>query len=377
MKRVLLLLLFSIAGVWVLGQEGGTVFMDNEPWDMVIKKARQENKLIFVDCYTVWCGPCNKLSKEVFPQREMGDFMNEKFVCVKYDIEKDEGAKFKEKYANEISAYPTLLVLDTEGDLIHRLVGYQPMKSLREAIQRGLDGINVYDMRESYSQHKNERTFIKNYLWALRNANMMEEYKKVARSYTSQFSMDSLLTMDFWEMINPIVVNDPYCKEYPFILEHLGNLQMLGVERYALEEELNFYMMITINKFYTTLLSGHLEDIQNVFKDRVVYLQSLLKLPVKGFSVRQIELAAIECMFDNDVDKLYERLHVFMDCDMLGENYFYREVFVYLLKNLRDKNKVEECIDYIQNRSNWQEFQVKELVALGHKCLEQLSKEEK
>ena len=100
-------------------------------------------------------------------------------------------------------------------------------------------------------------------------------------------------------------------------------------------------------------------------------------MPVKGFSVRQIELAAIECMFDNDVDKLYERLHVFMDCDMLGENYFYREVFVYLLKNLRDKNKVEECIDYIQNRSNWQEFQVKELVALGHKCLEQLSKEEK
>ena len=53
-------------------------------------------------------------------------------------------------------------------------------------------------------------------------------------------------------------------------------------------------------------------------------MQSLLKLPVKGFSVRQIELAAIECMFDNDVDKLYERLHVFMDCDMLGENYFYR-----------------------------------------------------
>ena len=54
------------------------------------KAARQEKKLIFVDFYTSWCGPCKHMANTVFPQKAVGDFMNDKFVCVKYDAEKEE-----------------------------------------------------------------------------------------------------------------------------------------------------------------------------------------------------------------------------------------------------------------------------------------------
>ena len=57
----------------------------------VFQKAREENKLVFMDCYTSWCGPCKNMLNNVFTLAEAGEFMNEEFVCVKYDMEKGEG----------------------------------------------------------------------------------------------------------------------------------------------------------------------------------------------------------------------------------------------------------------------------------------------
>ena len=42
----------------------------------VFQKAREENKLVFMDCYTSWCGPCKKMLKEVFSRKDIGEYMN-------------------------------------------------------------------------------------------------------------------------------------------------------------------------------------------------------------------------------------------------------------------------------------------------------------
>ena len=58
-------------------------------FDEALKVAKQENKLVFIDFYTDWCGPCKKMAKEVFPQKMVGDFMNAKFVNLKLNAEKE------------------------------------------------------------------------------------------------------------------------------------------------------------------------------------------------------------------------------------------------------------------------------------------------
>ena len=50
-----------------------------------LEKAKAENKLVFVDCYTSWCGPCKYMLNNVFVLPEVGAFFNEHFVNVKYD----------------------------------------------------------------------------------------------------------------------------------------------------------------------------------------------------------------------------------------------------------------------------------------------------
>ncbi|MCU0468784.1 MAG: thioredoxin family protein [Arcicella sp.] len=86
-----------------------------------LEKAKAENKLIFVDCYTTWCGPCKMLKQYTFKDANLGDYMKENYVCLAIDMEKPEGMAIAKKYG--IEAYPTLLFLDKYGRVVNHQVG--------------------------------------------------------------------------------------------------------------------------------------------------------------------------------------------------------------------------------------------------------------
>ncbi|MDZ7899411.1 MAG: thioredoxin family protein [Arcicella sp.] len=86
-----------------------------------LEKAKAENKLLFVDCYTTWCGPCKMLKKYTFTDVPLGDFMKDKYVSMAIDMETTEGMTIAKKYG--IEAYPTLLFLDKYGRVVNHQVG--------------------------------------------------------------------------------------------------------------------------------------------------------------------------------------------------------------------------------------------------------------
>lgn len=86
-----------------------------------LAKAKAENKLVFLDAYTTWCGPCRMLQTKIFPQKEVGAYFNEKFINVKMDWESDEGLKLAEKYP--VEGYPTMLFIDGSGRVVGKMMG--------------------------------------------------------------------------------------------------------------------------------------------------------------------------------------------------------------------------------------------------------------
>tara|TARA_R110002096_G_scaffold408842_2_gene608082 strand:+ start:2141 stop:2395 length:255 start_codon:yes stop_codon:yes gene_type:complete len=46
-------------------------------WKTIKEQAKEENKLIFVDAYTTWCGPCKIMDKNVFSDQKVGAFYNQ------------------------------------------------------------------------------------------------------------------------------------------------------------------------------------------------------------------------------------------------------------------------------------------------------------
>ncbi|MCF0059460.1 thioredoxin fold domain-containing protein [Dyadobacter sp. CY356] len=97
-------------------------------WASILKKAKAENKIIFLDAYTTWCGPCKLLQKNVFTKPEVGALFNQKFINVKVDMESGEGPKLAQKYPLE--GYPTLFFIDGDGKIVKQVIGYQNPETL-------------------------------------------------------------------------------------------------------------------------------------------------------------------------------------------------------------------------------------------------------
>lgn len=91
-------------------------------WANILKQAKAQKKVIFLDAYASWCGPCKLLQKNTFTQKSVGDLFNKRFINVKMDMEKGEGPALAQVYPLE--GYPTLLFIDGNGRVVKRVMGY-------------------------------------------------------------------------------------------------------------------------------------------------------------------------------------------------------------------------------------------------------------
>ena len=148
MRRIfftIAILLFS----WNVFSQG--IQFEIGSWKEVLQKAKQENKLIFVDLYTTWCGPCKKMAAETFPQQAVGDYFNKNFVNYKIDAEKGEGPELAGKY--EVSAYPTLVFVNAAGELVYKFMGVRTADKL---IAEGEKAVRLYALAPSIAAMEKE-----------------------------------------------------------------------------------------------------------------------------------------------------------------------------------------------------------------------------
>ena len=99
-------------------------------WAAILQEAKSKNKLVFLDAYTTWCGPCKLMSKDVFTDEKVGKFYNARFVNAKINMEEGEGVDLAKKFS--IKAYPSLLFFDGDGNMVHRIAGFQTAEQFLE-----------------------------------------------------------------------------------------------------------------------------------------------------------------------------------------------------------------------------------------------------
>lgn len=92
-------------------------------WEEALLLAKKQNKLIFLDIYATWCGPCKKLSAQTFPDPAVGKYYNERFINVKVDGEKGEGLTLRQRY--NVRGYPTLLFINHKGEVVKSTAGFR------------------------------------------------------------------------------------------------------------------------------------------------------------------------------------------------------------------------------------------------------------
>lgn len=170
MKKIITLLLILSVSV-VSAQTINWMTMD----EAIAAQAKKPKKM-FVDMYTVWCGPCKMLDRNTFSNPDVANFINKNFYPVKFNAEGNETIHLKDKIYNNpsydpakanrrnsahqftrfmgVTAYPTMLFLDENGGLINRVKGYRTPEQLELFLKLfGTDLWKTITTQEAYKEY--------------------------------------------------------------------------------------------------------------------------------------------------------------------------------------------------------------------------------
>ncbi|NLU90868.1 thioredoxin family protein [Chitinophaga sp. Ak27] len=192
-----LFLLTFLAPMMAFAQEKGIHFEHGSTWAEVKAKAKAENKYIFMDCFTTWCGPCKMMSAQIFPQEKVGNFMNDKYVSVK--VQMDQTAKDNEEvkqwYADaqqiekdySVRAYPTFLVFAPDGRIVDRQVGGSEADQFINRFTTSLDPAQqYYTQLDKYTQGQKDTAFLRKLAYLAQDKYDMDNAGKIAKEYLAQ-----------------------------------------------------------------------------------------------------------------------------------------------------------------------------------------------
>lgn len=124
MNKVIILftILFIHLGVaWSQETSNGIVFQKIS-YQEALTLSKSTSKPIFIDAYTVWCGPCKYMDKKIFSDPEVGKYFNEHFINIKIEMEQHEDAPELARRFRVVS-YPTLLFIGSDERLLNKQIG--------------------------------------------------------------------------------------------------------------------------------------------------------------------------------------------------------------------------------------------------------------
>jgi thiol-disulfide isomerase/thioredoxin len=168
-------------------------------------KAAADQKPIFMDAYTSWCGPCKWIAKTVFTSEAVGKFFNERFVCAKVDMEKGEGIELAKQF--EVNAYPTLLFINADGKVIHRALGALDADNFIELGRiAGNPELNLAGIEKKYQSAPGDYAAAYRYFYMLKDANLPQLSAEVDKWFSGQ-PKASWNERQNWKMLFDFVEN--------------------------------------------------------------------------------------------------------------------------------------------------------------------------
>ena len=187
-----LLSLFLIGFSTLLFSQDGINFQQIT-FKEILAKAKAEKKLIFIDAFAVWCGPCKLMEKNIFPLPSVKEYYNANFINARFDMEKGEGRELALKYG--IRSYPTFLFLKGDGEVVMKNYGYMSEKDfLTIAKEANNPKFATFSNKELFEKGEKDPEFL---------LNMMRLYAE------SDYDLAKKVSERFFE----VKKNDPLTKD--------------------------------------------------------------------------------------------------------------------------------------------------------------------
>lgn len=315
MKIKVLILLFSLFVGNLIHAQG--IHFTPGTWDEVLAKARAENKVLFVDIYTAWCGPCKMMEKTIFPLEKVGDYYNRHFVSYQLDGEKGEGPAIVKKYG--VSGYPAFLFLDGSGKLLYRFSGSKNAgEFLEEAGKVSLCAKygGWEKMQNDYKAGITNMDFLKDYYELAAKT----EKPKVYNAYLMSMPDEQLFTAEIGRSLG----NNLTLYDYQLMTRLVEGRVKMGIAETEFDFLFTFPLQLRITEFFN----------KSIKHGNKIRFEELLTLKKK--------LSVLPRTSDKDIDMIDGRGLAFASEDFLRLHYWYT--------NRDNDEEFKRCLpEYIEN----------------------------
>lgn len=143
--KTALIALFTVFLTLAAQANDGVHFVDGA-YDQVVRQAKNQKKLLLLDFTAAWCLPCKEMDREVFPDADLGAFVNETFVSFKVKADKSAGKAIARDFG--VGAYPTILIVDNRGMVVKRIIGYRTADYLLDELRPLGDFQSLFEQAE-------------------------------------------------------------------------------------------------------------------------------------------------------------------------------------------------------------------------------------
>lgn len=337
MKKVLLISIALLSAVLLKAQ---TEFQ-NLSFEDALKQAEQEKKNVLVDCYTTWCSPCRTMSQEILPLEAVGNYLNSRFVCVQYDMEKTEFKSLVRKY--KVEAYPTFLLLKPDGTLIGKVVGLT--KTGDEFINRiklELGDTPTAHLDSLYAQGNRLTRFMVSYVKLLESVGEIEKAQKVAGELLASLSDQEKPYTTYWFIFENEELSPSDSENTRYLIQNIERFrQSVGKE--------------AVNQKVASLYEKQLEDIlrgrnrEVMLEDIEAEQQRVAQLNLEGEEWLNHYFTIAHAMYAKDCNealKGFRALYPTLDETKLSYLYFNP---ILSLKGKWDKKQRKELSTFTKN----------------------------
>lgn len=345
------------------------IHFETGTWAEILAKAKQQNKYVFLDAYTTWCGPCKWMDKNVFPTAEAGEYFNKNFVNAKIDMEKGEGLDIAKKY--NVQAYPTYLYVDGNGDLVHRVVGSMETPKFIAASANALDPAKQYGtLLRKFDAGDRNPDFLYNAANVAQSAYDMKKAEEISAAYLktqnnlleeknvkfiSQFTTSaSDPNYDFMRKNAPVFETSMGKEQYAgkmYQIAFQSSYTELGVKRDLTKEQVpgvlakaKDYFKKILPEQEAKLTSNFAMNIHRITKDWDGFAKTAIAYYDKITNASSMELNSIAWTFYENIDNpeyLKKGLGYALQSVKLSEEYANTDTVANLYSKIGDKKNAK------------------------------------
>lgn len=345
MKNKIIVLVFalflSVCGQ-LYAQNEGVNFVEGKTFAEALQMAKASNKLLFVDCYTSWCGPCKMMATKVFTQKKVGDYFNKEFICIKVDMEKGEGPDLHKRFT--VRAYPTFLFIDGDGNEVNRIVGGSDADKFLKTVQDGVGAKSMKTMTARYEAGERSMEFLIDYLDVLEKAYASDKCNQIAQELL-EGKTDQLLTNE--ALYNAFIsyTTSPLTPAFQYVVEHKAEFEA----KYD-KERFNQMMKMTWTRYPHTFVK-RADDGTCTFDDAAMeeYVKEMKRCNVEDCDkiILLTDIFAAQSMKDW---KTFSK-----DCSKYIKKYGEDDMMIYnwclaIQKNCQDAGVKKTAVKWMKNR---------------------------